>query len=162
MKRVLSMMLLAGIFLTFSSAKAQNIKVGGGLVYSTNISNLGVSVNGAYKFNDKIDIAPSFIYYFTKDYVSWKELNFDGHYKFMKKKGMDIYALAGLAITMVSVDLPDWGFGYNASYSESDIGVNVGVGAIKDFGKFDLFGEAKYTLGSADHTSISAGVLYKF
>ncbi len=162
MRQTVKLIILSAFIFAFSSAvNAQNIKVGGGLAYSTNIGNPGISLNGTYKFNEKIDIAPSFVYYFTKDYVNWKELNIDEHYMFMKKNDIDIYALGGLALTMVSLDFPSGWLGSGYSYSETYIGLNVGAGAIKNFGKFDVFAEAKYTIGTADHLAVTGGVLYR-
>ena len=162
MKRLASVIFMAAFLFTFSSAtNAQNIKAGGGLAYSTNIGTLGITLNGIYKYDKKIDIAPSFVYYFTKDYVSWKELNLDGHYMFMKKNDMDIYALGGLAVTIVSVDFPSSWLGSDFSYSETYFGINLGAGAVKNFGKFDVFAEMKYTIGTADHIALTGGVLYR-
>jgi hypothetical protein len=163
MKKLMTGLFIATFVLLFTeNTQAQNITAGGGLVYATDINNFGISLNGTYKYNDKIEIAPVFTYFFEKDYVSWKELFVDAHYKFMKKEGFDIYAIAGLGITIVTINWPDSWFGPGQSTSDSNFGLNIGAGAKKNFGAFDAFAEAKYNLSSSSHFSINAGVLYKF
>jgi hypothetical protein len=161
-KLTISLFIAAFLLLFAGNTQAQNISAGGGIVYSTDINNIGISLNGTYKYSEKIEIAPSFTYYLEKDYVTWKEFFVDGHYKFMKKEGMDIYAITGVGITVVTINWPNNWFGSQLSTSASNIGVNIGIGAKKNFGAFDVFAETKYNLSSSSHLSIGAGVLYKF
>ncbi len=159
--------IIAVIFLMVFATKnisAQNISAGGGLNYATDIGTIGISINGKYTINEKIQIAPSFIYYFEKDFVSWSALDVDGHYIFSNTNGFDIYGIAGLGMTFTSITI-DMGpfFGGEQSYSESNFGVNLGVGASKNIAaKLDVFGEAKYTIASGGYMKIGAGVLYQF
>lgn len=154
------------VLISFSSGKtsAQDFSVGGGLYYATSLNNIGISLNGNYEINKQIQIAPSFIYFLAKDYVSWKAFDVDGHYKFLSNKGLGVYGIAGLAVTMVSLDFPSGEFfGGNLSVSSTEIGVNLGIGVSKNIGtNLDGFSELKYTLNNGGYLKIGAGVLYRF
>ena len=68
------------ILFSFSEAKAQ-ISAGGGIVYGTDINNIGISLNGNYEINEKWSAAPSFTYFLKKDYVTWSALDLDANYQ---------------------------------------------------------------------------------
>ncbi|MDA3861260.1 MAG: outer membrane beta-barrel protein, partial [Melioribacteraceae bacterium] len=134
-----------------------------GVAYGTNIGSVGISVNGLYSLNEKIQIAPSFIYFLESDFVTWSVINVDGHYKFSSTEGFDIYGIAGLGITMASFTYDLGIYGGEISETSSNFGVNLGVGASKKIGtNLDLFGEAKYQISSGSFLTINAGVLYNF
>jgi len=163
MKKIATVLSIV-FLLTISSGKisAQNYSAGGGLVFASDISTLGISLNGKYEINEKFDIAPSFIYFLEKDYVSWMVLNVDAHYSFNSIDGIDFYGIGGLGITFVTVDFGTV-FGNDYSYSESNFGINIGAGASKNLAtNLDGFAEAKYTLSSGGYLQLNAGVLYKF
>ena len=64
-KKVITLIL---ILFSSISLKAQ-ISVGGGLVYGTEIENIGISVNGLYEVNETWKAAPTFTYFLEKNYV---------------------------------------------------------------------------------------------
>ena len=167
MKNFLTSLLVLTLITFFSGkASAQNLKVGGGLFYATDLNNVGISVNGNYEFSKQLQLAPSFIYFLTKDYVSWKALDIDLHYKLVDNSGLDIYAIGGLGLTFVSIDIPTITLGGSSfgggSVSDSNFGVNVGAGVSKSLGSVDLFAEAKYAITSGSYLKIGAGLLFGF
>lgn len=167
MKNFLTSLLVLTLITLFSGkSSAQNLKVGGGLFYATDLNNVGISVNGNYEFSKQLQLAPSFIYFLTKDDVSWKALDVDLHYKLVANRGLDIYAIGGLGLTFVSIDIPSFNFlGTTAgggTVSDSNFGVNIGAGVSKSLGSVDLFAEAKYAITSGSYLKIGAGVLFGF
>ena len=153
------------VLVAFSNEKtsAQGFSVGGGVYYATSLNNIGISLNGNYAINKQIQIAPSFIYFLTKDYISWKAFDVDGHYKFSANNGLSIYGIAGIAITMVSIDYPHNSFFEDVSVSSSEFGINLGIGASKTIGNnLEGFSELKYTLNNGGYLKIGAGVLFRF
>jgi len=157
---VLSIMILITLF--SGKISAQGFSVGGGVYYATSLNNIGISLNGNYEVNKKIQIAPSFIYFLTKGYLSWKAFDVDGHYKFSSNNGLSIYGIGGIALTMVSFDLPQNEYWGGSSYTDTNFGINIGIGASKQMGtNLEAFGETKYTLNSGGFLKIGIGVLYR-
>jgi hypothetical protein len=145
-----------------SNISAQNFSAGAGVAYGTDISSFGFSVNGVYSFNEKMSIAPSYIYFPEVDFVTWSVINVDMHYNFMTENGMDVYGIAGMGITMISFDY-DWEGLDDLSSTSTNFGVNLGGGVSKSISKsLNIFGELKYTLSSGSFLSLNAGVLYNF
>lgn len=135
------------------ASQAQS-RVGVGLAYGSEIESAGLGVNGEFAATDQINIAPSFIYYFEKNNVSWWEINGNINYIFSENSAT-IYGIAGLNLTGVKVDT---GFG---SASDSELGLNLGIGANFDAGgNLIPFAEAKYVLGNADQLSLFGGVRF--
>lgn len=142
------------IAICFASQAQKSI--GAGLAYGSEIENLGIGVNAEFELNDQIDIAPSFIYYFKKNNVSWWELNGNINYIF-SDNGPTIYGLAGLNITSVKVDFGPF------SASDSELGLNLGIGAsFAQTGSVRPFAEAKYTISNFDQLSLFGGVRFPF
>ena len=143
------------LFTVISLASQAQSKVGVGLAYGSEIESAGIGVNGEFAATDVINIAPSFIYYFKKNNVTWWELNGNINYIFSESSAT-VYGIAGLNITGVKVDAP--GFG---SASDSELGLNLGIGANFDAGgSVTPFAEAKYVLGNADQLSLFGGVRF--
>ncbi|WP_370089783.1 hypothetical protein [Ekhidna sp.] len=149
-KLILSLILITLISL---STQAQS-RVGAGLAYGSQIESAGIGVNGEFAASDQINVAPSFIYYFKKNNVTWWELNGNINYIFSENNAT-IYGIAGLNLTGFKVDT---GFG---SASDSELGLNLGIGANFDAGGSLIpFAEAKYVLGNADQLSLFGGVRF--
>jgi opacity protein-like surface antigen len=163
MKKII---LLLFAFFSFTAVNAQ-FSLGGGIGYATEIDNLNFHVDGNYAFNEQWEGAATFTYYLTGESapgvdLSWYGFDFNAHFNFSEYTGGKIYALAGLNIMMVSVSFEDTtGMIGDFSTSDSDIGLNIGVGtkyALND--KLSLFGEAKYTIAGAKFFNLGAGVLF--
>lgn len=166
------MITLSIVFTGFFSktVNAQDIetRIGAMLAYGTEIENLGIGANAEFGILDKISISPSFIYYLPKDNgsinVTWFEFNANGNYYFMQDEKFDVYGLAGLNYTHVSVkyDGPSFeGYGGDISNSDGRIGLNLGGGANLNLsGNITPFAELKYVIIDGGQLVIAAGVKF--
>ncbi len=142
------------LLLSVSTTFAQS-RVGGGLAYGTEVESLGIGINGEFSATDKINIAPSFIYYFGDDNVSWWEVNGNINYIFSESSAT-VYGITGLNLTGITVDLGPFG-----DASDTEVGLNIGIGSNFDTGGSIMpFAEAKYVLGNADQLSLFGGVRF--
>ncbi|MCB0620041.1 MAG: hypothetical protein KDC41_15295, partial [Saprospiraceae bacterium] len=88
---------------------------------------------------------------------NFSTLNVDGHYLFLNESFL-VYALAGLNLAFVSVDLGAFG-----DASDSELGLNLGGGIqlpITD--ALGLLGEVKYVIGDADQLVLTVGAIFGF
>ncbi|MDR9418458.1 outer membrane protein [Gracilimonas sp.] len=164
--------------LAFQNSQAQFVKAGVGLMYGTEIEQPGIRVDGVYQINEEIRAVADFGFYLPDETESsgggvtstttstYWELNLNGNYIFSSdtESGMTAYALAGLNYLNFNVDSEASGGGFtgSTSFSDSEVGLNVGAGIeyALDFG--DLFGEAKYVIGDFDQLNIGAGLRFNF
>lgn len=162
MKRIFTVIAVVILSMLSTSVNAQNLKVGAGLTYGSEIGSLGLRADGVYSINNDFSAEAAFTYFLEKDYLKWSVLDLNAHYNYVKSSDLTVYALAGLNMTFWSLSLGDedfGGFGFDAS--GTDTGVNIGTGARKKLSdKIDLFGEVKYVLGGGKFFSISGGVLF--
>ena len=153
-KFILVLSVLSALSFTATAQKT----IGAGLAYGSEIENLGIGVNAEFDLNDQIDISPSFIYYFKNNNVSMWELNGNINYVF-SNSGPTFYGIAGLNITGIKID----GGGFFADRSDSELGLNLGVGAtFAQSGSVIPFAEAKYVLSNYDQLSLFGGVRFPF
>lgn len=148
-----------------NDAQAQFI-VGGGLAFGTDIESAGVQAGGVYALNDDrgLRLAADFIFFFPGEDapgfdVNVFEINLNGHYIFYSEDAVMAYALGGLSIATVSVDV-DLGIPGvpSSSVSDTELGINAGAGIEYDLGFGYLYGEAKLVLGGFDQFVISGGI----
>ncbi|MBT0606704.1 outer membrane protein [Aequorivita echinoideorum] len=143
---------------------AQNdIKLGGFLAYGSEIENLGIGVNAEFGIIENLSVVPSFIYYLPKNEnsvkLNWWELNGDVHYTVLPTESVNLYALAGLNYTHVSVEID--GFDFGSEGSDGNIGLNLGAGV--DFnldGNILPFAELKYVIMDPGQLVVSGGVKF--
>lgn len=166
MKNLLRSVVIAVILFAAGQANAQ-ISAGAGVVFGSDINNVGFSINGKYAFNETWAVAPSFTFFLKKDYVSWSVLDIDANYQIttIDKLG-GLYALGGLNLTFWKIDFGDefddvWGGGFNAT--GSDVGVNLGLGIdIPLSEQLMLAPEVRYTLGGANFFRVGVKLMYAF
>ena len=170
------LLLFAFGLIIINSVSAQSftdkISFGGGLSYGTEIEKLGINFKGIYEITEKIHGSLNFTYFFTKKEnigtAEWKwslwELNFDGHYVFTSSDKFSAYGLAGINITHWGTK---WegdtygGYYHDFDNSDTDIGLNIGGGALYNFtGSLSGFGELKYVVSNYDQFVFTFGVLY--
>jgi Outer membrane protein beta-barrel domain len=144
------------------SAQAQSgIKLGGHVGYATDISSIGFGIDGVYDINEKFSAAANFTYYPESDFLTWSSIDLNAHYNLGDTDGLNYYALGGIDILMVKFEA-DLGMFGTVKTSDTNIGLNLGGGSTYSLSdKFDLFGEARYTVGNANYMNFRAGVLYK-
>lgn len=157
MKNLFKLFIAGILMFTFAEASAQ-ISVGPGVVYGTDISSIGFSVNGKYDVNQKWAAAPSFTYFLKKNNLSWYALDLDANYQLTEIENFGgLYAIGGLNMTFYKFDLDIPGFG---DASGSDFGVNLGLGLnIAASEKMTLAPEIRYSIGSG---YLRAGVKVMF
>ena len=147
--------------------------LGGQLAYPTEIESLGIGVKGGYEITDAIRAQATFDYFLKKNNVSWWDLNLDVHYLFPLGNNIKVYPLAGLTYLRGSVDgftqtvnTPDGTVtvGSNESYSDGNLGLNLGGGFQYDLtDKLVLNAEVKFQIiKNTNQGVISAGLAYKF
>ena len=153
--------LIIGLLLTFTiSGYAQQgrIQLGPGLAYGGEAENLGLSVDGYYNINEQFRAGAAFTYFFPEDDISHYAVDLNGNYIFHRDQQWMAYGIAGLNIFTYHWDTDLEG----ADDSESELGLNLGVGAeyTVDFG--NLFGELKLAGigGDANQLVLGAGVRF--
>ncbi|MDX1592318.1 MAG: outer membrane beta-barrel protein [Balneolaceae bacterium] len=176
MKKIILVAITTALVLMFSGMTDQafaqtekgDIKLGAGLVFGSGVgfgdldNDLGIRVDGSYMFTEDIRGAADFTFFFPKSEGGGKvtvwELNFNGHYLFVNDEDANVYGLAGLNVTGISVE-SDSEFG-SFSSSDSEIGLNIGAGGEYDLDFAWLFGEVKFGgIGhDADQFSVAAGL----
>lgn len=161
MKNFCKAIMVIAVLFSFSGVKAQ-ISAGGGLVYGSNINNIGISINGKYVFNESWSAAPSFTYFLKKDYVSWSALDLDANYQITEVENIgSLYAIGGLNLTFFKLDYDDFGGYGGGSITGSDVGVNLGIGiTIPASEKLNIAPELKYSFGGANYLRIGAKVMF--
>ncbi|MFA7419343.1 MAG: outer membrane beta-barrel protein [Melioribacteraceae bacterium] len=151
--------IIAILFLAVGISSAQGIKVGGGLSYGSEISSIGLRADGVYSINKDISVGLTGTYYLPKNDLSWFVVDANAQYNFVKESDLTVYALAGLNMTMWNLSI-DMGMFGKIETSGTDTGVNLGAGARKKMGKFELLGEVKYVASGAGFFSLGAGILF--
>jgi len=167
-----SILLLVAVVLSCNvfaqSFDSSKIRAGAGLVYATEIGNIGINFNGVYAFNDTWEGAFGYSHIFEKDNTTWNIFDFDAHYVFHKQDDkLNFYGIGGLAITAWKTDVPAINFmGYetpSVSASDSELGFNLGVGANYSLtDKLNLAPEARFTIMDDSYFRIGASLQYKF
>jgi hypothetical protein len=168
MKRIL---VLAAAFVTLPTAipaaHAQTWELGGGLVYGSEIEQLGAQVNAYFRLTDQIRVGGDVTFYArdsetifgTRFETSLTELNANGHYLFFDEPGFGAYGIGGVNLSFVRAraDIPGIG---RLSESDSEVGLNVGVGAESRMGWGTIYGEVKYVISDFDQAVIGVGVRF--
>ncbi|GET22366.1 outer membrane protein [Prolixibacter denitrificans] len=155
------------------SFDTSNLRVGGGLVYGTDIDNVGIDINGVYQFNEQWEGGIAFTHFFEKNYANWNVLDFDGHYIFYSdNSGLNVYGAAGLSVTFAKIDIPgttytDPNFGTittpGVTASDSNLGLNIGAGvnyALTD--QLNLAPELKVTIANGSYVRMCVNLQYRF
>jgi len=146
---------------------AQPINIGGGLVIGTDRPNIGLKVNGTYGMDfllENLSASAAFTFFVPSStalttYNRWG-IDIDGHYKFYEVSDFEFYALGGLNIASYTAKTTIWGT--TTKVSGTKPGLNVGAGAIYNFGeRMKAFSEFKYVLSNYDQAEITFGVLFE-
>ena len=147
MKKIILTMMLCVMTLA-ASAQFKSFDVKGDLR-----GDFGLGVGVTANLFDKIDIAPSFNYYFTDKDVTTYVLEADLHYDFNVAQQFTVYPIAGLAWYHCGVKNFD---------SVNKLGVKLGVGARYNItSSIAAFAEGKYQwVDGADDTYFSLGVSF--
>ena len=163
----LTLLAIISIALTFNSFA--QISAGGGLSYGTEAETIGFNLRGQYNINENIDVVGGFTFFLPKKTsqtiffgtvetkTSMWTFDIDGHYNFGIMDKLNVYPIAGLNISGVSVDVN------GTKASDTEVGLNIGAGATYEISdQLAGFFETKYTIGNYDQAVITFGVLYGF
>ncbi len=149
-----AVVLLSGVLLSVPASG--QVSLGVGLCYGSEVEEPGLDLRVLQMFSREVRGALDFEYFFTGSGTSFWTLDANVHYIFTENRraGQRIYGIAGLQYARQSVDI---GLG---TASDSEIGLNIGIGGETrlDFGS--LFGEVKYVLGNWDQLVLTAGLRF--
>jgi hypothetical protein len=160
MKKLFLICLLAS---TTAVSLAQ-VRIGGMLGYGSEADQWGLGVNSEFLFNEKMAVAPSLFFYFPETaggfkYSFW-ELNGNFHYYFFSQDAISLYGLAGLNLTTAKVKRDRDFLEGDAERSNSEAGLNLGLGANFHVGSVLPFAELKYVAGEIDQAVLFLGVKF--
>jgi outer membrane immunogenic protein len=160
MKVILRLLIVVFSIFAAEGLRAQDLRLGGGLVYGSEIDRMGIDLRGDYQLQSNLILVPDFQLFFNRNSgnvrVYWNTINFDFHYLFSVAENFYLYPLAGLNFTFYTVKIRD-----NRDTS-ARIGLNLGGGAEYRFSdKIAGFIELKYVVSDADQTVASYGVLVR-
>jgi hypothetical protein len=144
-------------------ASAQQTAVGAGLAYTDlDPFGLGIQVNGYVPIAaiPGLRVGGDFTYYLPESEsfngqsldMNLFAINGNAQYFLMAAPEFGLYGLAGLSLARVSVSF------MGQSESETEMGLNLGIGGEFTVGFGAIFGEAKLVTGDADRIVIAAGV----
>ena len=170
MRKVLVIAFCALMSLGAFAQEKGDIAAGVNVSYGTEISSVGIGVEGQYSITNKIRAELGFDYFLKKDYTKMWDLNLNFQYLFPLGDKFDIYPFVGVTYTNWSLDWDiddEWAEYYDydsGSSSEGKFGVNIGCGAQYDLSeKLVLSAELKYQIISDfDQFVIGVGLAYKF
>src|SRR5690625_5743311 len=163
MYKYLTPILLALFVIGFSSrAEAQQNQqnppytIGVGLMYGTEIEQLGIRVDGYYTINPDIRAGVGLGYFFPDDFIGgvrkWFDLDLNGNYFVYSEESLSIYGLAGLNIAFLTID-----FDGIDSETVTEIGLNLGAGVVYNV-KFTNLLDRKSTRLNSSHVAFSYSV----
>ncbi|WP_163715796.1 outer membrane beta-barrel protein [Mangrovibacterium lignilyticum] len=166
MKRIF-LLILACVFTIGAFAQEADLsklRAGVGLVYASEIENVGLNLNGVYAFTDQWEGEFAFTHIFKKNYVSFNVIDLNAHYVFYQPDDKtNIYGLGGLAINFVKLE--DFGLGLvpDKSYTDTQLGFNLGVGLnYKIAEQLNLAPQIQYTIMDGSYLRIGISVQYLF
>lgn len=136
-----------------ADAQIGQFKLGGGLLFGSEVESAGIQGNGTYRFSEDIAGAADISIFFPGDDTgldSFWSLNVNGHYLFAAEEEYHLYGLGGL-----NVSTAENSFNNN---SDSELGLNLGAGGELHLSSVSLFGEIKYVISDFDQLVLGAGV----
>lgn len=161
MKQLFTSLFASLVFICFSSltsfAQEGQIELGAGLLYGSQIEELGIQVNGSYRLNEEIELAPDVSLFFVDEdrgLDSYWAINLNGHYIFMAEDEYNAYGIGGINITFAE---NSEGFTLDDE-SDTELGLNVGAGGEYYLDSFSLYAELKYIISDFDGLVIGAGI----
>jgi outer membrane protein X len=155
--------LVSLVTLACSAASLGQVRLGGMLGYGSETEQWGLGINGEFVFHERMAIAPSLFFYFPEKaggfkYSYW-EVNGNFHYYFLRQEVVGLYGLAGLNLTTARITR-DNDFIDGADRSNSEAGLNLGLGANFDVGSVIPYGEIKYVAGDIDQAVLFLGIKF--
>lgn len=145
---------IAGLFLVVAMAAPADAQTvaGGGLVYAADAPGLDLGIQGGvYVGMDQVAsglrIGGDLEYYFVDD-LDFLAINANAHYMFVRGPVVDFYGLGGLGIGRASA----------GGVSNTDVGLNIGIGLELPLTFARFYSEAKVVTGDYDRIALGAGL----
>lgn len=164
MKKTLLLTLSLVLFAAVSTYG--QMRAGLGVGYGLEVEQPAINANFEYMVTDVIGAAGSFSYFTTDSQggidSKFSAVNLDGHYYFMDSD-IKAYGILGVNIGFAKVEGEILGFKFDESNTE--IGANLGAGALYDLGgSIFPYAELKYAGlgGDADQIVIFVGAKFEF
>jgi outer membrane immunogenic protein len=156
--------LLAAFSVVCATASFAQIRIGGFLANGTDIERWGVGANAEFFINEKMAIQPNLTLFFPESAGDYKfgfwELNADFHYYFLSQDVVSLYGKGGLNYFTATVKYDGPSTGFDISGSDSEVGLNLGIGANFNVGSILPFAELKFTLGAAEQAVLAVGIKF--
>ncbi len=161
MKKLLStsFLIIAICFLTNTASFAQHdTKIGAGIVYGSEVESVGLQIGATFRVSPQLGLAPDISFYFPDDegsdfYIdNFLAINLNGHYILDADSEYHVYALGGLNITSV-----DFAGDNDFDDSETELGLNLGLGGEYHLDDFSLYSELKYVISDFDRLVLALG-----
>lgn len=151
-----------------SGFESSKLRAGVGLIYATEIDNVGLTLNGTYKLTSFWEGSVAFTHVFKNNYSTWNILDLDAHYIFYDNESkLNVYGLAGLGLTFWKVKtdaiiVPGYSIP-EQTVSGTEVGLNVGVGMnYKISDRLNLAPEIRYTIMDGSYLRFGASLQYMF
>lgn len=164
MKKLLSasVLMVSLLMLSHSAGYAQEhgTKLGFGVFYGSEVETAGIQGNAVFRVSPRVAIAPDVAIYFPDDedtpgfIDNFWEFNLNGQLMLALDPDYHIYGLGGLNVTTVEID--------GADDSESELGLNLGLGGEYHLNSFSLFSEIKYVVIDDPLDQVVIGVGARF
>lgn len=142
----------------------ENIDVGVGLVYGSEMETLGITADAYYGITNNFRVGGGLSYFFPNSEPGYDtnlfSIDLNGHYFFYSEDEVSIYGLTGLNIAFLSYNYE--GTAGPDDTSNSEVGLNIGGGVEYALDFADLFGELKFAGigGDADQLVLGAGLRF--
>ncbi len=165
------------VVLAFSGAVSAQNRGGVHLAFGSEVEQVGLGLNGEFFVAEKVSIAPELNIFFPDKFTSnvfgvkststsstWS-ISGDVHYYFISDEKIGFYGLAGLGLATAKVksktEIPNQPT-QETSYSDSELGLNLGVGANFTVpGSIIPFGQLKYET-NYEQLLLQAGIRFTF
>ena len=159
MKKLTTLVFAMLLTTAFSTTAVAQISVGGGLVYGTDLEELGIQVGGTYVLNENMRLGADVIYWLMESgegfSVTFLEVNANFNYIFYDENDLILYGLGTLGIHYAKVSSD---FGGLFSYSDTELGLGIGAGLEYNLGGVKLYVEPRFFLSGFDQLALAAGV----
>lgn len=167
-KGLLALACTVTLIIGMSTASQAQMKAGVGVAFGTEAESLGLTGNfyTAIPSVENLSVGGDIIFFLPKDLGNdvkrtWFDVNINGQYAFYSEQMLRAYALAGLNFARIGVKYDGPGSEFFNDVSDTEIGLNLGVGGEYAFSESMLgFAELKFVLSDADQAVFLAGLRF--
>jgi len=170
MKKFIVIFSAVALLISLSGLKtqAQEIKLGGGLVFETDRPPLGLQFKGTYGLDmllENLAGSVEFGLFFPQTRTNLKynrwSIDIDGNWTFFNTGNFNFYAIGGLNITHYSAKWVDYTGPAYVDEVATKPGLNMGGGISLNFSSsMSAFSEVKYIISNYDEAVFNLGVLF--